>query len=104
MTAVAAMLALDSAPDLLVTVGWPREPGPSADRAVLQTMIVGGPLPSAAGADDPRAFTVSFAGLDTSKARLRVRQRLQNDAVEIGMALVPIIRILLEHHLVARSP
>ena len=47
---------------------------------------------------------IGLAGLQAGKARLRVRQRLQDDAVEIGPALVPVVRILLEHHAVARGP
>ena len=47
---------------------------------------------------------VRLARLQRGEARLRVRQRLQDDAVEIGAALVPVIGILLQHHAVAGGP
>ncbi len=47
---------------------------------------------------------IGLARLQAGEARLRVRQRLQHDAVEMGMALVPVVRILLQHHAVARVP
>ena len=47
---------------------------------------------------------IGLARLQAGKARLRVRQRLQDDAVEIGMALVPVVRVLLQHHAVAGGP
>ena len=47
---------------------------------------------------------VGLAGLQAGEARLRVGQRLQHDAVEIGLVLVPVVRILLQHHAVAGGP
>ena len=47
---------------------------------------------------------IDLAGLQAGKARLRVRQRLQNDPIEIGMALVPVVRISFQHHAVAGGP
>jgi hypothetical protein len=47
---------------------------------------------------------VGFARLQRGKARLRIGQRLQDNPVEIGMALVPVVRVLFQHHAVARGP
>ena len=47
---------------------------------------------------------VSLAGLQAGAARLRIRQRFQNDPIEVRVTLVPVVRILFENHAVARGP
>jgi hypothetical protein len=47
---------------------------------------------------------IRFTGLQGGEARLRVRQRLQNNPVKVRMTLVPVVRIAFENHSVARGP
>jgi hypothetical protein len=47
---------------------------------------------------------IRFARLQAGEARLRIRQRLDDNAIEVDAVLVPVIRIPFQHHAVARGP